>query len=69
MRRFFKSNIDLRGRLMRGGIAALLFIAGGVLVFYLPWLGLAFIGVGIFALIEALSGWCIARACGVKTKL
>ncbi len=54
---------------MRGGIAALLFIAGGVLVFYLPWLGLAFIGVGIFALIEALSGWCIARACGVKTKL
>ncbi len=54
---------------MRGGIAALLFIAGGVLAFYLPWLGLVFIGIGIFALIEALSGWCIARACGVKTKL
>jgi hypothetical protein len=69
VRLFFKSNIDSRGRLMRGGIAALLFIAGGVLAFYLPWLGLVFIGIGIFALIEALSGWCIARACGVKTKL
>jgi hypothetical protein len=67
--RFFKPNIDSRGRLVRGGIAVLLFIAGGVMVFYLRWLGLIFIGIGIFTLFEALRGWCFARACGVKRKL
>jgi hypothetical protein len=65
---FFKPNIDSRGRRMRGGIAVLLFIAGGVLAFYIWWLGLIFIGIGIFTLFEALRGWCFARACGVKTK-
>jgi len=66
--RFFHPNIDSRGRFVRGGIAALLFIAGGVLAFYFLWLGLVFIGIGIFTLLEALRGWCLARACGVKTK-
>ena len=69
MSRFFQSNIDSRGRLVRGGIAALLFIAGGVLAFYLLWLGLVFIGIAVFTLFEALRGWCLARACGVKTRL
>jgi hypothetical protein len=68
MRSFFKPNIDSCGRLVRGGIAALLFIAGGVTFFYIWWLGLIFIGIGIFVLFEALCGWCLARACGVKTK-
>jgi hypothetical protein len=69
VRRFFQPNIDSRGRLVRGGIAALLFVAGGVLTFYLWWLGLIFIGIGVFTLFEALRGWCLARACGVKTRL
>ncbi len=68
MSRFFQPNIDSRGRLVRGGIAALLFIAGGVMFFYIWWLGLVFVGIGIFALFEAVRGWCLARACGVKTK-
>jgi hypothetical protein len=66
---FFKPNIDSPGRLVRGGIAALLFIAGGVTYFYFWWLGLVFTGIGIFVLFEALRGWCFARACGIKTKL
>jgi hypothetical protein len=66
---FFKPNIDSRGRLFRGGIAVLLFSAGGVLAFYIWWLGLIFIGIGIFTLIEAMRGWCLARACGIKTKI
>ena len=41
---------------MRGGIAVLLFIAGGVAIFYCWWLGLAFIGIGSFTLFEALRG-------------
>lgn len=53
---------------MRGGIAVVLFIVGGVLAFYIWWLGLMFIGIGIFTLFEAVRGWCFARACGVKTK-
>ena len=24
---------------------------------------------GLFAIYEALSGWCLARACGLKTKI
>ena len=69
MSNFFKPNIDSRGRLVRGGIAVALFIAGGVLVDQQLWLGLMLIGIGVFALIEALRGWCLARACGVKTRL
>ena len=69
MRNFFKPNIDARGRLVRGGMAVVLFITGGVLVFDALWLGLMLIGIGLFALIEALRGWCLARACGVKTRL
>lgn len=69
MSQFFKPNIDARGRLVRGGIAVLLFIAGGVLACYLWWLGLIFIGIGIFTLFEAGRGWCLARACGIKTKI
>jgi hypothetical protein len=67
--RFFQPNIDTRGRLVRGGIAALLFITGGVVVCDVLWLGLVFIGIGVFTLFEALRGWCIARACGIKTKV
>jgi hypothetical protein len=67
--RFFQPNIGSRGRLVRGGIGALLLIAGGVTAFYIGWLGLIFIGIGIFALFEAARGWCLARACGVKTKI
>jgi hypothetical protein len=66
---FFRPNIERRGRIMRGILAALLFIAGGVMCYYLWWLGLIFIGSGIFVLFEALRGWCFARACGIKTKL
>ena len=50
-------------------MAVVLIIIGGVLVFDALWLGLMLIGIGLFALIEALRGWCLARACGVKTRL
>jgi hypothetical protein len=67
--RFFQPNIDSRGRLLRGGMAVLLFIVGGVIACFVLWLGLALVGIGIFALFEAVRGWCLARACGVKTKI
>ena len=69
MSRFFQPNIDSRGRLVRGGIAVLLFIAGGVIAFDVLWLELVFAAIGIFTLFEAVRGWCVARACGIKTKV
>jgi len=66
--RFFQPNIDTRGRLVRGGMAMLLFIVGGLIAYDILWLGLVFVGIGVFTLFEAVRGWCVARACGVKTK-
>ncbi len=66
---FFRPNIGRHGRIARGVIGALCLIAGIVLVDYIFWLGLVFVIAGLFAIYEAMSGWCLARACGIKTKL
>lgn len=66
---FFRPNIGRHGRIARGVIGALCLIAGIVLVDFNLWLGLVLVAAGLFAIYEALSGWCLARACGIKTKL
>jgi len=33
------------------------------------WLGSACVACGAFVLFEAWRGWCVLRACGLKTKL
>lgn len=69
MGKFFAPNITRWGRLVRAlwglgcfGLAVALFshshLAGVVLAV-----------AGVFALFEAARGWCVMRACGVKTKL
>jgi membrane-bound ClpP family serine protease len=66
---FFKPNLDRHGRMARGVIGALCLIAGIIVAGdYLWWLGLIFVGAGLFAMVEAVCGWCIARACGIKTR-
>ena len=30
---------------------------------------LIFVAAGLFAIYEAVRGWCLARACGLKTKI
>jgi hypothetical protein len=52
----------------RGVIGTLCLIAGIVLVDYRLWLGLIFVVAGMFAIFESLRGWCLVRACGVRTK-
>ena len=69
MRRFFSRNLDWRGRLARGVWGALLLIAGIILADHQLWLCLALIGFGLFGLFEAARGWCLVRACGIRTKL
>lgn len=69
MSNFFRPNLKKQGRIARGVIGTLCLIAGIVLVDFVLWLGLIFVAAGLFAIYEALSGWCIARACGIKTKI
>ena len=69
MSRFFRPNIKRQGRIARGVSGTVLLIAGIILVDFKLWLGLIFVVAGLFALVEALSGWCLARACGIKTKI
>ena len=69
MSRFFQPNIRRNGRIARGVTGAICLIAGIVLVDFILWLGLIFVVAGLFAIYEALAGWCLARACGIKTKI
>ena len=68
MNRFFQRNLDYRGRMARGVIGSLCLIAGIIMVDYVLWLGLILVAAGLFTLFEAISGWCLVRACGIKTK-
>lgn len=68
MSRFFKPNLDRHGRLARGVIGSLCLIAGIIVVDYVFWLGIVFVAAGLFAIFEAISKWCLMRACGIKTK-
>lgn len=69
MNQFFRPNIKRQGRIARGVIGTLCLIAGIILVDYNLWLGLVFVVAGLFAIFEAVRGWCLARACGIKTKI
>lgn len=66
--KFFKPNIHRTGRVIRAGwgLACLggAWLAGG----YAWWLAGLLAVLGAFALFEAARGWCVVRACGVKTK-
>jgi hypothetical protein len=66
---FFRPNIKRQGRIARGVIGTLCLIAGIILVDYKLWLGLILVAAGLFAIFEAVRGWCLARACGFKTKI
>jgi hypothetical protein len=72
MANFFARNIDGRGRWLRGITAALLLIAGAMTLesgSWRLWAGLGLLGAGAFVLFEALRGWCLMRACRLRTKL
>jgi hypothetical protein len=69
VKRFFRPNISHRGRIARGVIGTLCLIAGIITVDYALWLGLIFVVAGLFAIFESIRGWCLVRACGVRTKI
>ena len=67
---FFSKNLNSSGRLARGVMGAIVLIAGIIVAGdILWWLGLIFVIAGLFAIFEAVRGWCLFRACGIRTKL
>jgi hypothetical protein len=66
---FFRPNLKRNGRIARGVIGTLCLIAGIITVDYTLWLGLVLVAAGLFAIFESIRGWCLVRACGIKTKI
>jgi Protein of unknown function (DUF2892) len=64
-----KPNIDSKGRVARGGMAAVFLLAGACLIPEAPVFAAIFTLIGLFCAFEAWIGWCAVRACGVKTPL
>jgi hypothetical protein len=67
--KFFAPNLDSKGRLLRAAGAAALIGAGLWLHETGGWLCFALVAAGGFVLFEAVRGWCVMRACGIKTKI
>ena len=69
MSHFFRPNLKRTGRIARGVIGTLCLIAGIITVDFVLWLGLVLVAAGLFAIFESIRGWCLVRACGIKTKI
>lgn len=69
MKPFWTRNLSNSGRLARGLCALALFLAAALAWGASWWLGAALAAAGAFTLFEALRGWCVLRACGIKTRL
>ena len=66
---FLTPNIGNKGRTVRG-VFALLLLAGAGYLFTVHWLPAVILTfAGLFVLFEALRGWCVLRACKLKTPL
>ncbi len=69
MNNFFAPNIGRPGRIARAVTGVALIVAGLWLSGSCHWGCLALVLCGGFAIYEALRGWCLMRACGIKTKM
>lgn len=68
MGKFFAPNIGRAGRIIRAAMA-LAYLVGAILLWETRfWLSILLLLAAAFTAFEALRGWCIMRACGVKTK-
>ena len=69
MKLFFSRNIEKKGRQARAIIAAGFFVAAILASSKSVVLALVLAASGLFVLFEAVRGWCVLRACGIRTKL
>jgi hypothetical protein len=69
MNGFFSRNLNFQGRMVRGVLGALLLIAGIIMADFELWICLPLVVLGLFVIFEAVRGWCLARACAIRSKL
>ena len=69
MSRFFNRNLEFRGRVVRGVLGGISLIAGIIVADFNLGVCLALVAFGLFAIFEAARGWCVMRACGIRTKM
>ena len=69
MKQFLSPNIETNGRIVRVILTVVLLLAGLLTLTHMRWLGIILIASAGFVFFEALRGWCLFRACGIKTKL
>jgi hypothetical protein len=69
MGNFFARNIDRTGRIVRAVWGIALIVAGALIASRSGWACCFLVAFGVFAFYEAARGWCLMRACGIKTKL
>jgi hypothetical protein len=69
MAKFFSRNLERSGRILRAILGSALMITGVVACFWDTWAGVGLIGGAVFVLFEAIRGWCLVRACGIKTRI
>jgi hypothetical protein len=67
--KFFATNIGRRGRIARAVLGGILLIAGVSLAWIAWWACAIVLVAGVFTLFEAARGWCLLRACGIKTRM
>jgi len=66
----WQCNIDTRGRIIRGILGSIALAVGIYLILrtdYDFW-GSGACAIGVFALFEAIKGWCAIRAMGIRTQ-
>jgi hypothetical protein len=68
MNKFFARNLSTTGRIVRACIGLGLVIAGLVISAPNRWICTCMVISGGFVLYEAARGWCVMRACGIKTR-
>jgi hypothetical protein len=69
MSAFFTRNIGFHGRLVRGVLGTLSLIAGIIMADFKLWICIVLVVLGLFAIFEAVRGWCFVRACGIRTRV
>ncbi len=69
MSSFFRPNLRRSGRIARGVAGALCLMFGIIWVDASMLKGLIVIAAGLVALAEAITGWCLVRACGSRIKI
>jgi hypothetical protein len=69
MSKFFAPNLTGPGRLVRAALGIALILVGLLLSAPDRWICFALVASGGFVLFEAVRGWCVMRACGIRTRL